>query len=92
MAMIYDLLLIIGLPFLTMALCKPYNDPSSYLVLILKKVIIIQPIRFEILEEEGCDYVAYSYVGLIVEFAPSVLPSFASAILARKSSFFPYDI
>jgi len=51
-------------------------------VLIMALDIIIQPIRFEILEEEGCSYVEYSYVGYIIYYAPAFIASLGSAFLA----------
>jgi len=64
-AMIYELLLIIGLPFLNMALS-----------------IIIQPTRFDIIEELGCSPTAYSYMGYIIYYAPPFVFSLGCAILA----------
>jgi len=64
-ALIYELFLIIGLPFFVMAL-----------------FIIIQPFRFNIVEEEGCAPVDYSYVGYIVLYAPEAVTSLGCAILA----------
>jgi len=64
-AMICDLSLIIGLPFLILSLW-----------------IIVQPFRFEIIEELGCYGSAYSYIGYILLFAPSLAMSLGSALLA----------
>jgi len=63
--MIYELLLIVGLPVLIMAL-----------------FIIVQPTRFEIVEEEGCAPDVYSYVGYIIGYGSSVISSAMCAILA----------
>jgi len=69
-AMSFELLLIIGLPFLVMALS-----------------IVVQPTRFDIVEELGCASTGYSYVGYIIFYVPTFIPSLGCAILARKSSY-----
>jgi len=51
-------------------------------ILVMALDIIVQPIRFEILEEEGCSYVEYSYVGYIIYYAPGFIASLGSALLA----------
>ncbi|KLO06012.1 STE3-domain-containing protein [Schizopora paradoxa] len=51
-------------------------------VLVMALDIIIQPVRFEILQEEGCAYVEYSYVGYIIYYAPGFILSLISALLA----------
>ena len=48
--------------------------------------IIVQPFRFEIVEELGCGITAYSYVGYILDFAPELICNIACLILARESS------
>ncbi|KLO06011.1 STE3-domain-containing protein [Schizopora paradoxa] len=63
--LIYELLAIIGIPFLVMAL-----------------FIIIQPIRFQILEEAGCELYDYSFVGYIIIYGPELLPSLGCVVLA----------
>jgi len=63
--MIYELLLIIGFPFLVMAL-----------------YIIVQPTRFNIVEEAGCGTTDYSYVAYIVVYGPPFMFSLGSTILA----------
>jgi len=64
-AVIYELLLIIGLPILVMAL-----------------YIIVQPFRFNIVEEEGCTTTIYSYVGYVLDYGPELITSLGCAILA----------
>ncbi|KLO07060.1 fungal pheromone STE3G-protein-coupled receptor [Schizopora paradoxa] len=64
-ALVLPLLLIIGLPVLTMAL-----------------LIIVQPLRFQIAEEEGCGPTMYSFVGYIVYYGPGLMTSLGCIILA----------
>ncbi|KLO09467.1 STE3-domain-containing protein [Schizopora paradoxa] len=64
-SMIYELLLILGLPVLVMAL-----------------FIVVQPLRFQIFEELGCDFSTYSYVGYIIQTAPQISASVGCVILA----------
>lgn len=48
-------------------------------------VVIVQPFRFEILEEAGCADAFYSYVAYVVGYTPRVMSSFGCVVLARKS-------
>lgn len=52
----------------------------------MKAVIIIQPIRFQIVEEIGCTQTVYSYVAYIIEYVPNGIASLGCVILARKFS------
>ncbi len=90
-AALFELLFVIGLPFLIMALCKLFRRlPLANFILISETDIIIQPARFEILEEFGCDPAIYSYVGYIIYYGPVLLPSLGCAILAREFSHVPW--
>jgi len=67
--MVYELLLIVGLPIIAMAL-----------------FVIVQPFRFDIVEELGCVFTEYSYVVYIIYYGPSAIVSLGCVILARESS------
>ncbi len=47
--------------------------------------VIVQPTRFDIVEEEGCVATFYSYVGYIIIYGPPFLTNLGCAILARES-------
>lgn len=86
---IYELLLILGLPLLAMALCTLFK----YYPLVLftsetsnTLVIVVQPFRFVIIEELGCNFAVYSYVGYVIQYAPLFVTSLGCVILARKFS------
>ncbi len=51
----------------------------------MKTGIIIQPTRFNIIEEEGCSSTVYSYVGYILIYGPPFVFSLGCAIFARES-------
>ncbi len=53
----------------------------------MKTGIVVQPTRFDIVEELGCASTGYSYVGYIIFYVPTFIPSLGCAILARKSSY-----
>ncbi len=55
-----------------------------WLALIREIDIIVQPFRFEITEELGCDAPIYSFVGYIIQYAPSLVASLGCLILARE--------
>ncbi len=83
--MIYELLLIVGLPVLIMALCLLFHVPLlTHIIKFVKTDIIVQPTRFEIDEESGCAFDIYSYVGYIIYYAPSAISSLGCVILARE--------
>ena len=48
--------------------------------------VVVQPIRFNIFEEEGCGYTVYSYVDYILKFAPALISNVVCLILAREFS------
>lgn len=60
-------------------------------VLIVLPVIIVQPFRFEIVEEFGCSDTEFNYVTYIY-YMPQAMPSLACVILARESSFHHGDL
>jgi len=51
-------------------------------ILYMALSIIVQPFRFEIVEEEGCTAVTYSYVTYIIIYVPELAISLVSAFLA----------
>ncbi len=51
----------------------------------MKTVIIIQPFRYNILEEEGCVFTGYTYLVYIIYYAPAFIPSLGSVFLFRES-------
>ncbi len=53
-------------------------------MLIHKLAVVVQPLRFDILEELGCVNTIYSYVGYVVYYGPAAVTSLGCAILARK--------
>lgn len=77
----------IGFPFLAMALSKSCNPIKSRFIPIREADIIVQPTRFEIVEELGCSYTIYSYIGYLTYFGPQLTPSLGCALLAREYSF-----
>ncbi|KLO06016.1 fungal pheromone STE3G-protein-coupled receptor [Schizopora paradoxa] len=51
-------------------------------ILLMGLSIVIQPFRFEIVEEEGCVQTLYSYLGYLIACAPSLILSLACLVLA----------
>ncbi|KLO06018.1 STE3-domain-containing protein [Schizopora paradoxa] len=51
-------------------------------VLVMALFIIVQPFRFNIVEEEGCVFVEFTYVTYIIYYGPSLVASLGSALLA----------
>jgi len=52
----------------------------------MKTVVIVQPFRFDNVEELGCVFTEYSYVVYIIYYGPSAIVSLGCVILARESS------
>ncbi|KLO06015.1 STE3-domain-containing protein [Schizopora paradoxa] len=55
-------------------------------LLLMGLVIIVQPIRFEIVEEVGCTQTGYSYVVYLIIYMPSILLNLPCVIVAPLTS------
>jgi len=51
-------------------------------IIVMALWVIVQPVRFQILEELGCNSFGYTYVGYIIYYAPGFIASLGSAFLA----------